>query len=59
MPDISERLKQQLPYFSKVARQYAYDTEEDGKGDPTWFDLYETKLAECMIQFIKDVQNEG
>ena len=54
MSTLSERLTQQLPHFSKVARQYAYDTEQDGASDPTWLDLYEAKLAECMIQFISE-----
>lgn len=44
-----------LKALGKEARDYAYATEVDMHGDPTWFDLYEKKLAELLIKHCASV----
>lgn len=51
-------LKEMMPSFSVAARKYAYETETDGGSDPTWFDLYEGKLAELIVEFLTGEKNE-
>lgn len=42
-------MNKRLKELGKQARDYAYVTEVDKASAPTWFDLYEQKLAELII----------